>query len=772
MKPLQFYKNLIQKAPFAYVYHKIILDENGQGVDAIYLDCNTSFEQIIGIKRNKLINKKISEVIPDLHNVAYDWIAKSADVAINGGNTEYEAFVKEMNKWFKVQVYSYKKFYFICIISDVTKEKLFDAEQSLRESEERFRALHNASFGGIAIHDKGVIVECNLGLSLMTGYPIRELIGMNGLLLIAATERDFVMNKILSGYEKSYESMAVTKDGRTFPIRIEAKNIPYKGKQMRVTEFRNISEQKAIEIMVKESEQMLRSILDTIPVRVFWKDKDLKYLGCNKSFALDSGLNSPDELIGKDDYMMGWIEQAELYREDDRRIMQTGTPKLNYEEPQTAPDGRQLILKTSKIPLKNLENEIIGILGTYEEITEQKKDQVVKSILFNISHHMLSSGSLEELLENSRKELSQVFDTTNFFLALYNEEEDTLKRAIFKDEKDDFTEWKASDTFSGWVVKQAQVLFIRKSDIKKAAKAKNVALKGSIPESWLGVPILMGGKAIGVIVVQSYTDPNAYDDTTTGLLEIVARELSLYIEKERMLKDLQAAKEKAEESDSLKSAFLANMSHEIRTPMNGILGFAELLKQPGIKGDQQKKFIHIIEKSGQRMLNIINDLIDISKIESGQAEVCPSVFNLNEQLLFVVDFFKPEFDKKGLKLIATIPKQPIYINSDKEKVNAILTNLLKNAVKFTDRGEVHLGCAPSDHCLEIFVKDSGIGIPADRLNQIFDRFVQADISHASPYEGAGLGLAIVKAYVEMLGGSIKVSSQISEGSEFTFTIPY
>jgi len=218
--------------------------------------------------------------------------------------------------------------------------------------------------------------------------------------------------------------------------------------------------------------------------------------------------------------------------------------------------------------------------------------------------------------------------------------------------------------------------------------------------------------------------------------------------------ELLRAKEKAEESDRLKSAFLANMSHEIRTPMNGILGFADLLKTPDLSGEEQQEYIRIIRKSGDRMLNIINDIVDISKIESGQMKVDISETNINEQTEFIYNFFMPEANKKGIQLILRngLPEKEAIISTDNEKVYAILTNLVKNAIKFTGKGSIEFGYEKQDMFLKYYVKDTGYGIPDNRQMAIFDRFVQADIADSRAFQGAGLGLSISRAYVEMLGG--------------------
>ena len=215
------------------------------------------------------------------------------------------------------------------------------------------------------------------------------------------------------------------------------------------------------------------------------------------------------------------------------------------------------------------------------------------------------------------------------------------------------------------------------------------------------------------------------------------------------------------------------MSHEIRTPMNGILGFSSLLKEPGLSGEEQQEYIRIIEKSGDRMLNIINDLISISKIESGQMEISTESININQQFNFLNDFFKHETKQKGLIFCmrCPLPDNKVSINTDKEKFVAILINLIKNSIKYTNNGSIEFGYEFKGDHFEFYVKDTGIGIPKNKQQMIFNRFVQVDSSISSGYEGAGLGLSITKAYVEMLGGSIWLDSEIGKGTIFFFTIP-
>ena len=245
-------------------------------------------------------------------------------------------------------------------------------------------------------------------------------------------------------------------------------------------------------------------------------------------------------------------------------------------------------------------------------------------------------------------------------------------------------------------------------------------------------------------------------------------------EKEKRAEELIKAKEKAEESDRLKSAFLTNMSHEIRTPMNGILGFTELLKEPNLSSEEQQYFIENIQISGARMLDTINNIVDVSKIETGLSKVHIIELNINEKVESIYKFFKPEVELKGLQFLLknSLTSKGAVIKTDNGKVNGILTSLVKNAIKFTNSGSIEFGYEKKGEYLEFFVKDTGVGIPENQKELIFKSFRQGSESNDRGFEGSGLGLFIAKYYVEMLGGEIRVESEEGKGSAFYFTIPY
>lgn len=243
---------------------------------------------------------------------------------------------------------------------------------------------------------------------------------------------------------------------------------------------------------------------------------------------------------------------------------------------------------------------------------------------------------------------------------------------------------------------------------------------------------------------------------------------------QKMNSELFISKNKAEESDKLKSAFLANMSHEIRTPLNGIMGFSSLLNEPDLTTEIKEKYIQIINSNGQQLLTIINDILDISKIEAGQISIYTEAVNITELMYALLHQFRDqaEFKNLVLKLNPDNLKEKLVAYTDENRLRQVLNNLLSNAIKFTHDGSIEFGFIQKGNFMEFYVKDSGIGITPEDQSIIFKPFRKVENSLTVTYGGTGLGLPISKALVEKLGGAITLSSDIGKGSTFIFTIPY
>lgn len=639
------------------------------------------------------------------------------------------------------------------IIVDITELK--QAEQALRESEERFKALHNASFGGIAIHDKGIILECNHGLSEITGYSFDELIGMNGLMLIAPDSRDMVLNNILSGYEMPYEAIGIRKNGDLYPLRLEARNVPYKGKAVRTVEFRDITDSKQAEEELRASKELFQGIFNNLQDAFFQADLSGNFTLVSPSAVRMYGYDSAEEIIG--------MNATNLYADAVQRdlmlneLFQKGSIR-DYNVQGKRKDGSAFWVSMN-VQLTYRDGKVSGTEGVVRDISERMQ-----------AEHELKLA--REIADVNTANITAILEGTADSIWAFNRDYEIIY--INQAFQHDFYQ-----SFGVKLEPGVSLLSSLPEAIRPFWKKRYDRVLGN--EQFTEEDTVDTGN--GIIYIQVTFNPIVKNGQVIGGScfgsNITDRKLAEL--------ELKKAKERAEESDRLKSAFLANMSHEIRTPMNGILGFAELLKEPDLTGAEQQKYIGIIEKSGARMLNIINDIIDISKIEAGLMKIDIRESNINEQIEYINTFFKPEVEAKGMKISCrnTLPNKEAVIQTDREKLYAILTNLVKNAIKYAQSGSIELGYVSTGSTtqtldnkgtepveVQFYVKDTGIGIPKERQEAIFERFIQADIEDKKAQQGAGLGLAITKSYVEMLGGKIWVESEEGNGSTFYFTLPY
>jgi hypothetical protein len=244
--------------------------------------------------------------------------------------------------------------------------------------------------------------------------------------------------------------------------------------------------------------------------------------------------------------------------------------------------------------------------------------------------------------------------------------------------------------------------------------------------------------------------------------------------KKKMVEELIVAKEKAEESDRLKTSFLHNISHEIRTPMNAIIGFSELLNEPILPMEERKQYIGIISKSSNQLLSIIDDILRIAILEAGQEKLNVSSFDINSKLKLLFEHYKTEAAKHNIDFWLELDNSnsQTFISTDEVKLYQVLSNLIGNAIKFTEKGYVKYGYFIKGDEIQFYVEDTGIGIHSQMHDEIFKRFRKVEITEASKYGGSGLGLSISKAYVEILGGKIWVNSKLNKGSKFYFTLPF
>jgi signal transduction histidine kinase len=328
---------------------------------------------------------------------------------------------------------------------------------------------------------------------------------------------------------------------------------------------------------------------------------------------------------------------------------------------------------------------------------------------------------------------------------------------------------KISPASDAWLPPMKQAAL--KKELVKETRPGN----GDSPKTELAVPLILRGELIGVLGVKREEVPD-WAEEEVAAVEAVANQVALALENARLSKEQDKTIVQLKDIDRLKSEFLTSMSHELRTPLNSIIGFADVLLQ-GIDGelnDMALNDIQLIHNSGKHLLALINDILDLAKIESGKMELVREAVDIKEVTGAVLATSNSLVKDKPVQIMVDLPTALSPVYADKLRLNQILLNLVSNSAKFTHQGTITIKAALSNHSPEmmvISVVDTGIGIPADKLNTIFERFRQADNSTTRKYGGTGLGLAICKQLIEMHGGTLNVKSEEGLGSEFYFTIP-
>lgn len=519
-----------------------------------------------------------------------------------------------------------------------------------------------------------------------------------------------------------------------------------------------------------ESKQLLELVFDTLPQRVFWKDRDSCYLGCNKLFLEDAGLDTLEQIIGKTDYDLPWPEQADSFRTDDALVMTTGIPRINYEEEQNRLDGSTSWLRTSKIPICNSKKEIIGIFGSYEDITQLKEAEQSLMRANEELEHRVTQRTRE--LQNSQQLLQLVMDT--------------IPQSIFwKDCEYRFLGCNQSFLTTTGLTSIEELMGKTDYDMPWKAEADwyrqhdSQIMATQVPELGLVEPLPQpNGQTIWL-----ETNKAPLYDAHGDLIGILGtfHDITQHKQSEEALKNLnnalQIAKEAADAANRAKSEFLANMSHELRTPLNGILGFAQILKRDAHFLPHHAKSLDIIHQSGTHLLTLINDILDIAKIEANKLELDPIDIHLPQFLENIVDIIDMGTREKELQFIyQPVHQLPQRLKADEKRLRQVLLNLLSNAVKFTDQGQVTFIVTVEQEeahqiILRFSITDTGIGIAPQHMDQIFRPFEQVGELHRRA-EGTGLGLSITRELIELMGGTLQVKSHIGQGSTFWFTVPF
>jgi PAS domain S-box-containing protein len=538
----------------------------------------------------------------------------------------------------------------------------------------------------------------------------------------------------------TFETVHKRKNNSTFPIEISSRIVNIEGSKYYQTIGRNISERKSVENTLKESEDRFRKIFEESPFSMLITGKDFGIIRANLSFCDFIGFKEEELKL----FTFRNFTHPDYISEDEISLLKliAGEIPIYHTEKKYIRNGGSILWGSTTVSIiRNNKGEAQFFLVMIEDITSRKK--------------------AADELDNSVSLLKATFESTEDGLLVV----DSFGKIVQFNQK--FIEmWRIPSKILATGKDDDALEYVKNQLINPETFLENVKNLYSEPEATsFDMLEFSDGRFF-----ERYSQPQKISGKSVGRVWSF-RDIT---KRKRAEADLIAAKEKAEESDRLKTAFLHNVSHEIRTPMNAIIGFSTLLNEPDLTEEERHQYIEIIFQSGSQLLSIINDIVDIANVESGQAKVNLSKINLNSKLISLNEQFRitAKQNNISINLKVTLPDEDSSIITDNTKLIQILSNLINNAVKFTKNGQVDFGYVLKDKFLEFFVKDTGIGILPEYHLRIFDRFYQVDSAVSRQYSGTGLGLSICKGYVELLGGTIKVESEPGRGTIFVFTIPY
>ncbi|MRR21570.1 PAS domain S-box protein [bacterium] len=546
----------------------------------------------------------------------------------------------------------------------------------------------------------------------------------------------------------------------------------------RVTGYRcvltDVSKHKEYEQRLSNEKALLEHLIDAAPEAIVLTDFDGRIMRINRGFTQLFGFEANEAMNRMVDDLVVPEELRDEAVKIDETALANGTGYLET----IRKDKHGNRINVSLIASSVISNDkTFAFLGIYRDISREIKSRLMQEIQYNISTVALQDSDIFDIYPTIVQEIGKLWNVNNFFIALYNREKDTLTFPFFADERDHFQETAAKNTLTGWVIRNNKAVLLDENDILMIEKTGAISLVGSPCKIWMGVPLRMDDEVIGAICLQDYKKIDAFNNDDLQVFEFIANQIVLTLQRRRMLDNLITARKRAEEAAFSKQQFMSTMSHEIRTPLNEVIGITNLLFQSNPREDQMD-FINTLRFSANHLLSLVNDILDYNKMEAGKIVFEKTEFDLASMLEDIKRSYSHRALEKGIYFaLEKSPDLPVTLIGDPIRLNQVLSNLLSNAMKFTSRGGVTLKAKVKNRQegkaeIEFSVSDTGIGIPRDKQEEIFESYAQASADTTRKYGGTGLGLAICRRLVDLQGGSIRVSSEPDKGSVFTFSIEY
>jgi PAS domain S-box-containing protein len=732
---------------FGYSHQRMIYDEKNTPVDYEFIEVNDAFESIIGIKKDKIVGKLASIALSQNLITHLDWIETFNNVCKTGKSFSFKIYFDELNKWLDVNVIGNSKDHFIFIFSELNKDDNSVTallKDKLKETDSKYRKLFESANDAIFVVNKGIFIDCNDKTLEIFGCKREQIIGESpdyfspelqpdgSLSIISAKEK---LDMAKSGNPQLFEWKHKRYDSSEFYAEVSLTNFNLDNKEYILAIVRDISEKYEIYRKQKNSENFLKTFIKAIPGQVLMMKPKGEIIIANEAFAKRFNLNE-EQIIGKN--VFGLLEPsiAERRKKSIQEVLKTKKP-WSFDDFMA-----EKYFRYSVHPIMDEEGKVSMLAMMITDITDRKKYEsdlsqqitFIRTLLNTIPNAIFNKNSEGVYLGCNRayEELMGV------------SEEEIIGKTVYEIYPKEYAD-----------------LFYEKDMELYNDKNTQIYESGFFKAN---------GEHVAVIIYKTlYPEGNGKYGLIGAIVDITSQKNSQ--------DSLRHAKDMAENANNAIGKFVAIMSHEIRTPMNGIIGMTDLALDISIS-QEQRKYLENVKYAANSLLEIINNVLDFSKIEAGKIEIENIRFDLLNLVENAVQLFAPKCHENDIELLMHVDQDmPRYFYGDPRQISQILINLLSNAVKFTQQGEISLTVHyerikfDSEKIKTIFfVNDTGIGIPENKINYIFDNFTQVDQSTTRVYGGTGLGLSIAKSLAENMDGDLCVSSTLGKGSSFAFNV--
>lgn len=537
---------------------------------------------------------------------------------------------------------------------------------------------------------------------------------------------------------------------------------------------RDITERKQSEEKLKNERILLRTIIDNLPDAIYTKDINCRKTLANKADLYNLGCKDEAESLGKTDFDFYSEDTAYVFYQDDLSVLRDGKSILNRDESFIDKNGNVRWLLTSKIPLYDADGKIVGLVGIGHDITERKKSELLNEALYKISEAAFTAIDIDTLYRNIHEVIKTLMPANNFFIALYDDNTEQPAFPYFVDEHgSNNSQKKLEKVLTEYILRSEEAVLINANKYNELMRICEVEAVNPPAAILLGVPLKIGGKVIGVIVVRDYKNERAYMEDEMQLLIFVSNQIAQAIERKKNSEAIKKYVDELKLLNKTKDKFFSIIAHDLKNPFITILGFCDLILSDYAELTEEEKLFYIKEmkKSADLNHNLLQNLLQWSRSQTGKIEFSPQKLELIEVINENFLLLSKSAEKKQIQLLHSIAGN-LRVTADGDMLNTIMRNLLTNAIKFSRKGgKIKVTAEQKNNFVELCVMDHGVGMDQITLNYLF----KLDAAHSTIGTenelGTGLGLILCKEFIEKNGGKIWVESEVGKGSKFYFTLP-